>query len=410
MSKKSIFLAALCLCGHLYAQESASGIEAILRQVEQNNPQLQANARRITAQRWADRAENNLPDPTLSYAHVWDSRDAQITASELVVSQSFDFPTLYISRYRLNRQRSQTLDAQANRLRQEVLLQAQLLCLDIIGLYQQQQVANERLQSADELARIYQRRLEAGDAGILDANKLKLEQLNAATEARRTRTELRAALNQLWTLTGNQHLGAGRPQADPLPPTAEALRLTEFPPVDLPDDFHQLLPTLMQADPNLQALQSQAEASRRQQGVARQGWLPKLEVGYRRNTESGHPLNGIVVGCSFPLFQNRGKGSQAKAQWQADRLESESTRLATESALWQLYEEARTWKSTLQEYRATLEQQQNLSLLKQALQGGQINLTEYFVETARLYESQSNLIQLQSDYHKAVARLLQSML
>ena len=407
---KQYFIAALLLCGNLYAQNEENGIAAILRQIEQNNPQLQANAQRVTAQQWENRAENNLPDPTVSYSHVWDSRDASITEGELIVSQSFDFPTLYVSRNRLNRMRNQTLDAQANQLRQEILLEAQLLCIDIISLHQQLQVAAARMQSAEELAQIYQRRLEVGDAGILEANKLKLEQLNASTEQRRIRTELDVALRQLWNLAGNQPLGAGRPMADPVAPTAGALNLTEFPTAVLPDDFRPLLQSLLQAAPDLQALQSQEEASRRQQSVARQGWLPKLEVGYRRNTDSGHPLNGVVVGCSFPLFQNRGRSTQAKAQWQADRLESESARLTTESTLWQLYEEARTWQTTIREYETTLEQQQNLSLLKQALEGGQMNLTEYFVETARLYESQSNLIRLQNDYHKAMARLFKSLL
>ena len=114
--------------------------------------------------------------------------------------------------------------------------------------------------------------------------------------------------------------------------------------------------------------------------------------------------------CSFPLFQNRGKATQAKATLMADRIENESARLATESALWQLYEEARTWQAAIREYQTTLEQQQDLRLLEQALTGGQINLTEYLLEANRLYESRDNLVRLQGDYHKSMARLLKSRL
>lgn len=407
---KKILLAASLLCSTLYAQTDGSGIDAILRHIENHNPQLQANVQRATAQRWANRAENNLEDPRLSYSHVWDSRDASITAGELIVSQGFDFPTLYASRSRLNRQRSQTLDTQAAALRQEVLLEAQELCIDIICLHQQLQIALERQHHAEELARIYQQRLETGESNVLEANKLNLEQLNARTETRRLQTQLEASLRQLWALGGNQQMGAGRPMADPMPPTAEALRLTDYPDMPLPDDFRPLCQELLQADPALLALKSQQEASRREQSVARQGWLPKLEVGYRRNTDSGHPLNGVVVGCSFPLFQNRGKATQAKATLMADRIENESARLATESALWQLYEEARTWQVAIREYQTTLEQQQDLRLLEQALTGGQINLTEYLLEANRLYESRDNLVRLQGDYHKSMARLLKSRL
>jgi len=35
------------------------------------------------------KTDNNLPDPTLSYAHLWGAKDKSETIGELVVSQSF---------------------------------------------------------------------------------------------------------------------------------------------------------------------------------------------------------------------------------------------------------------------------------------------------------------------------------
>ncbi len=59
------------------------------------------------------------------------------TIGELVVSQSFDFPSLYATRNKLNRLKAGTLDSQSDVFRQEKLLQAKELCLDIIMLRQQ---------------------------------------------------------------------------------------------------------------------------------------------------------------------------------------------------------------------------------------------------------------------------------
>ena len=64
---------------------------------------------------------------------------------------------------------------------------------------------------------------------------------------------------------------------------------------------------VLAADPTLQALASESAAARQQIGVNKQGWLPKLELGYRRNTESGTPFNGLVVGFSFPIFEIKAK-------------------------------------------------------------------------------------------------------
>lgn len=100
---KQIFIltAALLTCMGMRAQDT--GIDSVLRQIEANNKELQANAQLISSQKLENKAENNLPDPTLSYAHLWDSKNSDETVGEMVVSQSFDFPTLYVTRGKMNR-------------------------------------------------------------------------------------------------------------------------------------------------------------------------------------------------------------------------------------------------------------------------------------------------------------------
>ncbi|MCQ4917066.1 TolC family protein, partial [Bacteroides nordii] len=66
-------------------------------------------------------------------------------------------------------------------------------------------------------------------------------------------------------------------------------------------------------------------------GVNKQGWLPILELGYRRNTESGTPFNGVVVGFSFPIFENISKVKIAKAQAMNTDLLKDSAMLQAES-------------------------------------------------------------------------------
>lgn len=63
------------------------------------------------------------------------------------------------------------LDAQAATMRQQILLQAKEVCLDIIMLQQQQELLNARLKNAKELAAMYAQRLSNGDANALETNK-----------------------------------------------------------------------------------------------------------------------------------------------------------------------------------------------------------------------------------------------
>lgn len=400
MNKRIVIIGAvlLALTG-IHAQ--TTGIDAVLQQIEANNRDLQANAQLIASQKLVNRAGNNLPDPTLSYAHLWDSKDSKQTVGELVVSQSFDFPTLYATRGKMNRLSSGALDAQAIAFRQQILLQAKEACLDIILLQRQQRLLAERLKNAEELSTLYAKRLATGDANALETNKINLELLNARTEARLNTTALNNKISELTALNSNRPL------------TGDALStatLTDYPLAPLPQNFQQLSDELLAADPALLSLHGQSAAARKQISANKQGWLPKLELGYRRNTETGHPLNGVVVGFSFPIFENRSKVKMAKAQALNIDYQKESASILASSQLWQLYEEAQNLNASIEEYRHTFQQQQDLSLLKQALMGGQISMIEYFVEVSVLYQSQTNLLQLENQYQKAMAKMYKSRL
>ena len=64
----------------------------------------------------------------------------------------------------------------------------------------------------------------------------------------------------------------------------------------------------------------------------------------------------------------------------------------------------------MKEYNETFRQQQDLKLLRKALEGGEISMIEYFVEVSVVYQSQSNLLQLENQYQKVMARIYKSRL
>jgi len=406
---KQIFLLSAAILSFVGMRAQTSGIDDVLRQVETNNKELQANAYLIASQKLESKADNNLPDPTLSYAHLWDSDNSNKTVGELVVSQSFDFPTLYATRGKMNRLKTNALDAQAFAFRQQILLQAKEVCLDIIMLQRLQVLLDERLKNAEELSALYAQRLKTGDANILETNKINLELLNVRTEARLNKTTLNNKMKELVALNGNRSFIPGRTMPDSYP-TAQALHLTEYPAVPLPADFRPIVAELLASDPTLQALQDESSAARQRISASRQGWLPKLELGYRRNTESGHPLNGVVVGFSFPIFENRSKVKMAKSQALNIDFRKENAAFQASAALWQLYEEARSLHDSMEEYKHAFGQQQDLALLKQALVRGQISMIEYFVEVSVVYQSKTNLLQLENRYQKAMAQIYKSRL
>lgn len=386
---------AILLYGYMGAglQAQTTGIDHVLKSIEANNKELQANAQRITSQKLETGTSNNLPDPTFSYAHMWGAADA--TISEMVISQRFDFPTLYAGRQKLNKLKMRAFDSQAGTFRRDVLLQAQHVCLDIIMLRRQKAILDERMKNARELSAMYAQKLEQGEANIIETNKINLELLNGQTEANLNEAALQNKLRELNALNGNIPVDFND---------------TQYPPAPLPSDYEQLRSEVLSSDHALMALLMESEAAEKEVGINKAQWLPKLELGYRRNTESGEPFNGVVVGFSIPLFENRNKVKTAKAQSLNLNYQKENAALQIESELAQLYKEARALRASMNEYEKTFAAQSDLPLLKEALTGGEISMIEYFVEVSVVYQSKLNYLQLQNRYQKAMANIYKNKL
>ena len=392
--KRIIIIALLFNC-QLSTVNCQLSIGNVLQTIENNNKELQADIQLIQSQKLEDKAENNLQDPSVSYVRQYGNRGELGIQGELVASQSFDFPTLYGQRNKLSKTKAESYDWQHADLRQQVLLNAKEICLDLIRLNQQKKLLDERLDNAERLSGLYARRLETGDANILETNKINLELLNVRTEARRNEADIVQKQKELAALNGGI----------PLDFTQTAYEHQELP------LLNDLYAETLTRNPQLLALRSDQAVAKQSVSVNKSQWLPELEVGYRLNTAAGgERFNGFIVGMSIPLFSNKHQVKKAKAASLYSELKYDDASGKIENELFQLYNQSVTLKESMDEYSRLLKEQNNISLLNKALEAGQISMIEYFVEVSSLYDSMTNFMQIENDYQKAVAQLLKHRL
>lgn len=368
-----------------------NSIDAVLRSIEANNKELQANNQLTVSKKLEAKLDNNLPDPSVSYVHQYGNREGMGIQGELVASQSFDFPSVYVQKNKLAKSKAASFDRQGAEFRQQILLQAKEICLDLVLLNQQRALLDQRRQNAEQLAELYAMRLETGDANILETNKIDLELLNAKTEARMNESARIAKLQELATLNGGI-----------------AIDFTDTTYMSDGDilSFEELRAEAVTSNPQLLTLKSEQVAARRQLSVNKSKSLPGFELGYRMNTATGgERFNGFLVGISIPLFSNRNNVKQAKAQALYTDLQLESTTTTVESELHQLYNQSVALKTSMDEYNMVLKSQNSLALLNKAIQTGQISMIEYFVDVTTFYQSMQNYMQLQNEYQKVMAQL-----
>ena len=388
--KKFIIMLMLCFPIGMQAQN----IDQVLQSIEANNKELLSQKQLTKAQKMENRTENNLPDPTVSYSSFYKNGAGPGHGTELVATQGFDFPTQYITRNRQAEMENEAIDLQQQAFRRDVLLRAKNLCLDLILLNQEKALMDIRMKNADELEALYAKRLEAGDANILEVNKIKMERMNVQTEVAQNNAAHRTALQSLLAMNGNMPVEFSE---------------STYPEVKEILDYNQLRDEVVASDYSLQAAVAFTRAAEKQVSVDKQNWLPKLEAGFRRNTDTGMSMNGFVVGGSIPLFSNRKKVQIAKAQAISAQLMQEDALLHVENNLMALYNEMTQLKEAMHAYDMPL-LYKSLDLLKQALKEGEISLIEYFVEAETVYQNLQARMQLENQYQKVMASIYKNEL
>lgn len=393
MNKLNTFLAVGALLVSL-GEVKAQAIDEVLRNIERNNKELQASAKDAEAARMEVQTQNNLEDPSVEYSPFYTKGISGMSSSELVVSQSFDFPTLYAARYSSGKLQKEVVDRQYQVERRELLLSAKNLCLDLIMLNKQQAMLSLRKKNAGDLLTLFDERLKQGDAGVLDINKIKMELMNVQTEVAQNNAAHRTALQKLLAMNGN------------LPIEFSA---SEYPQAKAPAYYNELYDEVVATDATLQMADASARAAEKNVSVQRQNWLPKLEVGYRRNTSIDEKSNGFLIGGSLPLFSNRKKNKIARAQAVSARLRLDDVRLQTEADVQSRYNELRQLDEAMRAYDVAL-MTNTLDLLKDAVTEGHISVIDYYTEADNVYNKLMAYYEVENRYQKLLAEIYKNRL
>ena len=397
----SAIFAASALTSYAGDSEAATGnvlhtqdMEEVLFSVRANNPELLSLEKSLEAQIIAIKGENMPEDPSVEYSSFYSSSVSGQSGSELVVSQGFEFPTLYAARHKRNELSREALGKSFDNERRRILLDAKLLCHDIIMYRQIGELLNMQSEIAEDLLALYQQRLVAGDASVLEVNKIKMELMSVATSVSENNAALDAACRRLDAMNGGQGI---------------VFDADFYPLVEDVADKEAAVAEYLSEDASVAAAENAAEAARKDVSVSRQGWIPRFEVGYRRNTAIREAEHGFLVGGSIPLFSNQRKVAMAKARSAAAVSSLNAARLQSESEVRSLLNEIDQTRNALDAYDEPL-MRETLDLLGQAVEGGEISLIDYFVEASSIYTNLTACITLKNGWYKLMARLYKNRL
>ena len=383
------YLIATIVAFSTYSIALADNIGDVLKQVASNNLTLQALAHDNQADVLDIKASNSIGGPSVEYSPFFTKGYSGVAESELVVSQEIDFPTKYAARNKQAKMQNIVGEQLLIKQRRDILLQAQLLCIDLIRLNQTLSMLHERLANSETLLQMYQKRMDAGDANALEINKVKLDCMEVRTLVNEAQGERTSLLQQLRQLNGGKPIDV----IDTV--------LPEYPQIT---NFESYRALALASDADVAVAQTALRAADMNLKLQKNEWLPNISFGYRRNTEQGEGINGFLVGVSFPLYSNSNNVKAARQRRESAELQVMQAQNEAEATLRTNYEQLQGLQQVIDHSDVKL-LQESLTLFAKALQQGEITALVYYVEINSIYEKLQRHIDLHCQSVKLLAEL-----
>jgi outer membrane protein TolC len=362
----------------------------VLEEIEKNNTTLEALRQRAEAGKLNSRTGIFLQNPEVGFNYLWGSPNAIGNRTDFNIMQSFDFPSAY--KYKANI--ADLMAGQADLIYQNerinLMYEARLVCINLVYYNTLLNENRVRLENARSIAGAVGKMYEQGNVSILDYNKAQLNLANAVNDNVLLEAEANALRSELSRFNGGKEIKHD---------------LSIYPPLVFPADFDEWYTGVEESNPILQYLSTQVAISENEEKLNRAMSLPKFSAGYMSEKIVGERYQGLSVGLSIPLWENKNTVKAARAQTAASLALVTDSRLQLYNMLKNHYTKAQGLLKAGEGYSGALLSVNSSELLKRAYDFGEISLIQYLVEVRFYYETLVKAMEVQRDMHIAFAEL-----
>lgn len=381
-----LIVASTILSAPLYGQTN-NQMKDLLHSVEENNMALKALREGVKAEKLGNRTGIYLINPDVEYNYV---RGVAEGRQDVSVKQRFDFSVLSGLKGKVASEQNKLVDMQYQTDRINILLEAKLYCMDLIYYNRMREELLVRLEHAKSIAMAQEQRLNRGEGSILEYNNVQLNLSTVQGELERVETERTAVVSQLRRLNGG------------FIPKVEDL---SFERVDLPSDFDAWYVDAAEKNPALIYVKQEIELGKKQISLSRSLSLPSVSAGYMYEKAGKLQSQGVSLGVSVPLWENKNRIKQSKAALRAAEMRKDNVYQQFYNQLEVLYERTAGLQKTSEIYRRSLLSANNTTLLKKALEAGEISILDYIIEIGLYYNTVNQALSAERDYQKSFAEL-----
>ncbi len=370
--------------------QAQTNLDSVLSSVAINNKTILSNDSYWEAQKLHYRVGLSLFNPKISYDYLDGSPATAGNQTEFAITQAFDFPTVYGKKRQVAENQIAAAAYQVQATRQEVLLLAKNTAIELIYRHKLQAALDLIKQNTEKWLSNFQSSLDEGEGNLLDVNKAKLQLIQIKAENQQNLSAIQQLNTKLTGLNGG---------------IAIVLADASYPETPNVPSFAELISEVEAFNPVRKYLEQEITISESQVLTSRALSLPKMEAGYRYQSILGQNFQGLHLGMTIPLWENKNTVKARKADLVTNELNLLQHQNEHFHDISRLYEKYENLKITLGEYQTLFGSLNNTTLLDKSLTLGQISSIEYFLEIGYYYDALRNYLKTEKEYHQTISEL-----
>jgi len=364
--------------------------QSVLDQIEANSTVLSAYRSNTEAEKAENYAGSLFANPNLEAGYLFGFSENSRHRVDLKVNQEFDFPTVYSNKNKIRKLNNEVIDLEYEIQKNEIFYQVQQICTDLIFNNICLKYHNHCLENAKAIENAVSKKLEIGEATVLDYRNAKMNYLNVRNEYDMHILERERLIGELKTLNGG----------------VDIVFTQDFYENDsLPDDFESWYQNVVNSNPIFVQLNLQNDVNQRNIKLAKSEWAPKLNVGYMMEKEADGGYHGPTIGLSLPFWGNARTVKAAKAKAASGEMMIENQKSLMYNDLQNIYLRVQALKRNYQEMSELLESTNTTELLTKAFEKGEKTLVEYLVEFEYQHDAELVVFKIQHEYQKSLIDL-----
>lgn len=385
-------LSAIAFVSMTFVSGAQNSAEVVLASVEKNNPELQALRKRTESEKYGFKAERMVEAPEIGFDYLWGSPADIGTRKDISVTQSIDIATISGTKGKIAKSESELSDMQFNVRRQEILLQAKLLYINIIYCNAVGVELERRLERSEKVESVYRDMQVRGETDMIEVNKAHLAYLAQRNALARNKMEAEGFRLELQRLNGGEPL--------------EINDLSYVRSDMLPSDFDTWYKEVADRSPEIRAARQNVMVNEAVARGIKMSSCPTITAGYMAELVKGSNFRGLTLGLSIPLWSARSKTRQANLSCEASRLEVKDVEASEYLALRSLYEKASGLKDLSDELALSLAvSDEAMSMTEKKFNEGEISLMDSIMELSLYYSVVDESLAASKDYDLALAEL-----